>query len=138
MALEKISPGEAPACFAKVSASNGTDGGRQIRFRQACVHGTKCVATVIVLVLWCRSPGTMGKPEVPEAIGNGSGNLAGTGLMLTEESDTSGTVSGVESAPWHDAGRSPAERVQALLSRMSLEEKVAQLYAVWLGIDPDG
>ncbi|GAB1819083.1 beta-glucosidase family protein [Herbidospora sp. RD11066] len=38
-------------------------------------------------------------------------------------------------APWKDAGRSPEERVEALMARMSLPEKIAQLYGVWVGID---
>jgi beta-xylosidase len=63
--------------------------------------------------------------------------------MLTEESGTSGTDAGNTDAgntvrPWRDTALSTAERVDALLSRMSLEEKVAQLYGVWVGIDPHG
>lgn len=38
-------------------------------------------------------------------------------------------------APWKDAGRSPEERVEALMARLSLPEKIAQLYGVWVGID---
>lgn len=58
--------------------------------------------------------------------------------MLTEESGTSGNASNAAESPWRDTTRSVAERVGALLDRMSLEEKVAQLYAVWVGIDPHG
>lgn len=39
---------------------------------------------------------------------------------------------------WRDPARPASERVSALLARMSLEEKVAQLYSVWVGVDPDG
>jgi beta-xylosidase len=38
--------------------------------------------------------------------------------------------------PWQDPGLPIADRVAALLAQMSLEEKVAQLYGVWVGIDP--
>lgn len=36
--------------------------------------------------------------------------------------------------PWQDRSRPAAERVADLLGRMRLEEKVAQLYGVWVGI----
>jgi beta-xylosidase len=38
---------------------------------------------------------------------------------------------------WRDPTRPVAERVAALLAQMRLEEKVAQLYGVWVGVDPD-
>jgi beta-xylosidase len=41
-------------------------------------------------------------------------------------------------APWHDLSRSPQERVQALIEAMTLREKLAQLYAVWVGVSPVG
>ncbi|MFC0553781.1 beta-glucosidase [Planotetraspora thailandica] len=40
-----------------------------------------------------------------------------------------------DSEVWRDAGVPDDERVEALMSRMSLAEKVAQLYGVWVGID---
>ena len=40
--------------------------------------------------------------------------------------------------PWRDTALPVAERVADLLPRMSLEEKVAQLYGVWVGADPMG
>jgi beta-xylosidase len=40
--------------------------------------------------------------------------------------------------PWRDPTLPVADRVAALLSRMSLEEKVAQLYGVWAGVDTRG
>jgi beta-glucosidase len=40
-------------------------------------------------------------------------------------------------APYRDASRAIAERVRDLLDRMTLDEKVAQLTAVWIEIDPD-
>ncbi|MFD0662104.1 glycoside hydrolase family 3 protein [Thermocatellispora tengchongensis] len=36
---------------------------------------------------------------------------------------------------WQDAGVPDEDRVEALMSRMSLAEKIAQLYGVWVGID---
>ncbi|MFE2133215.1 glycoside hydrolase family 3 protein, partial [Streptomyces sp. NPDC059466] len=41
-------------------------------------------------------------------------------------------------APWRDPSRTPAARVDDLLSRMTLEEKTAQLYGVWVGAAADG
>jgi beta-xylosidase len=39
---------------------------------------------------------------------------------------------------WNDPDRSGAERVAALIGAMSLREKTAQLYGVWVGVDPEG
>ncbi|MFG2128201.1 glycoside hydrolase family 3 N-terminal domain-containing protein [Streptomyces sp. NPDC048751] len=41
-------------------------------------------------------------------------------------------------APWRDPALPAAARVDDLLSRMTLEEKAAQLYGVWVGADTDG
>ncbi|MFG2310340.1 glycoside hydrolase family 3 N-terminal domain-containing protein [Streptomyces sp. NPDC048566] len=41
-------------------------------------------------------------------------------------------------APWRDPSQSAAARVDDLLSRMTLEEKTAQLYGVWVGAATDG
>jgi beta-xylosidase len=41
-------------------------------------------------------------------------------------------------APWRDVALPPERRVADLLARMTLEEKVAQLYGVWVGADADG
>jgi beta-xylosidase len=43
-----------------------------------------------------------------------------------------------EVSPWQDAARSTSERVTDLLARMTLEEKVAQLYGVWVGAAASG
>lgn len=37
---------------------------------------------------------------------------------------------------WRDPSLPVSERVQSLLTDMTLEEKVAQLYGVWVGVDP--
>src|SRR3712207_9220223 len=39
------------------------------------------------------------------------------------------------SAPWRNPAVPAEDRVADLVSRMTLEEKVAQLYGVWVGID---
>ncbi|MFF5101909.1 glycoside hydrolase family 3 N-terminal domain-containing protein [Streptomyces sp. NPDC000134] len=41
-------------------------------------------------------------------------------------------------APWRDPALPAAARVDDLLARMTLEEKAAQLYGVWVGADTDG
>lgn len=41
-------------------------------------------------------------------------------------------------APWRDPSLPAADRVEDLLSRMTLEEKTAQLYGVWVGAATDG
>jgi len=41
-------------------------------------------------------------------------------------------------APWRDPALPAAARVDDLLSRMTLEEKTAQLYGVWVGAATDG
>ncbi|AQZ65295.1 Beta-glucosidase [[Actinomadura] parvosata subsp. kistnae] len=53
-----------------------------------------------------------------------------------EPIDTS-SASG-ESEPWRDTRLSPAERADALIPLMTLEEKVAQLVGVWVGADASG
>jgi beta-xylosidase len=39
---------------------------------------------------------------------------------------------------WQDIARSPEERIGALIGAMTLREKVAQLYGIWVGADPEG
>ncbi|KKD04615.1 glycoside hydrolase family 3 N-terminal domain-containing protein [Streptomyces sp. WM6386] len=41
-------------------------------------------------------------------------------------------------APWRDRALPAAARVDDLLSRMTLQEKTAQLYGVWVGAETDG
>ncbi|MGC5396844.1 glycoside hydrolase family 3 N-terminal domain-containing protein [Streptomyces sp. DT20] len=40
--------------------------------------------------------------------------------------------------PWRDPSLTPRERVADLVPRMTLEEKAAQLYGVWVGADAEG
>ncbi|MFE0511686.1 glycoside hydrolase family 3 N-terminal domain-containing protein [Streptomyces sp. NPDC058964] len=44
----------------------------------------------------------------------------------------------MSTAPWRDPALPAATRVDDLLSRMTLEEKTAQLYGVWVGAATDG
>ncbi len=39
---------------------------------------------------------------------------------------------------WRDAAREPGERADALLAEMTLEEKIAQLFGVWVGASAEG
>ncbi|MFE9188185.1 glycoside hydrolase family 3 N-terminal domain-containing protein [Micromonospora sp. NPDC007208] len=43
-----------------------------------------------------------------------------------------------DAAPWRDQRLSPTERAEALLPKMSLEEKIAQLVGVWVGAEASG
>lgn len=52
-------------------------------------------------------------------------------MTSTHESTTIGT-------PWHDTTLSMKDRVDALISQMTTQEKVAQLYGVWVGASDDG
>lgn len=45
---------------------------------------------------------------------------------------------GGEAARWRDTRLSPAERAEALIPLMTLEEKAAQLVGVWVGADASG
>ncbi|HEX7104958.1 MAG TPA: glycoside hydrolase family 3 N-terminal domain-containing protein [Acidothermaceae bacterium] len=40
--------------------------------------------------------------------------------------------------PWRDVTLTPRQRVDDLLARMTLEEKIGQLYGVWVGADASG
>jgi beta-xylosidase len=44
----------------------------------------------------------------------------------------------VDTPAWHDGSLPVSDRVDALLSELTLEEKVAQLYGVWVGASSDG
>jgi beta-xylosidase len=48
------------------------------------------------------------------------------------------TQSTAQLEPWRDPAADPAERVRTLMARMTLREKIAQLYGVWVGIDSGG
>jgi beta-xylosidase len=39
---------------------------------------------------------------------------------------------------WQDTSRSPEQRVEVLINAMTVEEKVAQLYGIWVGASDEG
>ena len=41
-------------------------------------------------------------------------------------------------APWRDRSLTPAARATALIAELTLEEKIAQLYGIWMGASADG
>jgi len=53
------------------------------------------------------------------------------GTHVTIESSVSAEI-------WRDPSAAPAQRVTDLISRMTMREKVAQLYGVWVGVDTAG
>ena len=53
--------------------------------------------------------------------------------QMSVEADTPGG-----DAPWRDRALSPEERADALIPRMTLDEKIAQLVGVWVGADASG
>jgi beta-xylosidase len=51
---------------------------------------------------------------------------------------TQKTADAANNQLWRDPARDPAERADALLAEMTLEEKIAQLYGVWVGASDEG
>lgn len=51
---------------------------------------------------------------------------------------TAPTVTTDGTAPWHDRALPADQRVDALVAAMTLREKIAQLYGVWVGAGADG
>ena len=68
------------------------------------------------------------------------GNSVAPGSVgpATVSSVRSGDSPEAASLPWRDTSLTPQQRVADLLARMTLEEKVAQLYGVWVGADASG
>src|SRR6185437_10996560 len=56
----------------------------------------------------------------------------------TVSSVRAGDSAEAASLPWRDTSLTPSRRVADLLARMTLEEKVGQLYGVWVGADASG
>ena len=50
----------------------------------------------------------------------------------------SSSTQSIHAEPWRDESASPAARAADLVSRMTLEEKIAQLVGVWVGADASG
>ena len=50
----------------------------------------------------------------------------------------SSSTQSIHAEPWRDESASPAARSADLVSRMTLEEKIAQLVGVWVGADASG
>lgn len=61
-----------------------------------------------------------------------------TGVAAAPAGDAVRTAADRPSAVWQDVGLPVAERVEALVDAMTLEEKLAQLVGVWVGADPEG
>ena len=61
------------------------------------------------------------------------GTAPGTAARATTDTSPATTTS-----TWIDPDAPPEARVADLVSRMTLEEKCAQLVGVWVGVDPDG
>lgn len=57
---------------------------------------------------------------------------------MTQQYLPAGEVRPATDAPWRDATRPVDERVDALVAEMTLDEKLAQLYGVWVGASDDG
>ncbi|MFE5672243.1 glycoside hydrolase family 3 N-terminal domain-containing protein [Agromyces sp. NPDC056523] len=57
---------------------------------------------------------------------------------MTQIDDTTSAESATTDAAWRDAARPLDERVEALVGAMTLDEKLAQLYGVWVGASDDG
>ncbi|MEU9454410.1 glycoside hydrolase family 3 N-terminal domain-containing protein [Streptomyces sp. NPDC048277] len=58
--------------------------------------------------------------------------------MTTTTPDHSAPAPAGDDRPWTEPGRSADERVEALLARLTLEEKVAQLSSTWEDVEPAG
>jgi beta-xylosidase len=48
------------------------------------------------------------------------------------------TETKTHSAPWRDTASTPQERAESLIAAMTLREKTAQLYGVWVGASTEG
>ncbi|WP_158846003.1 beta-xylosidase/alpha-l-arabinosidase [Saccharothrix deserti] len=61
-----------------------------------------------------------------------------TDAVATPAGDADRTAAGQSSAVWQDVTLPVADRVEALVGAMTLEEKLGQLVGVWVGADPSG
>lgn len=58
-------------------------------------------------------------------------------MTVESTAQQNGTIT-MTDAPWRDATLPVEERVEALVAAMTLDEKLAQLYGVWIGASDDG
>lgn len=58
--------------------------------------------------------------------------------MTTTTPDHAGLFPADDDRPWSDPARPVGERVEALLARLTLEEKIAQLGSAWEDVEPAG
>ncbi len=56
----------------------------------------------------------------------------------TAVTDAAAPTDAATSSPWRDSSLPLAERVEALVAELTLEEKLAQLYGIWVGASDDG
>ena len=60
--------------------------------------------------------------------------------MTTTQTTTTdaATDATMTDAPWRDRSLTATERAGALIAELTLEEKIAQLYGIWIGASDDG
>ena len=58
--------------------------------------------------------------------------------MTTDAALDARTDDTMTDAPWRDRSLTTAARAQALIAELTLEEKIAQLYGIWIGASDDG
>jgi beta-xylosidase len=61
-----------------------------------------------------------------------------TDATMTDAATDATTDRTTADAPWRDRSLSPTERATALIAELTLEEKIAQLYGIWMGASADG
>jgi beta-xylosidase len=96
----------------------------------AATHLTLATDLVIRQSTAAPVPHRMTRAAEPRPVSIDHSVPAGTAVPAT----TPGSA-GTFAQGWRDPAAGPAERVRDLLGRMTLREKVAQLYGVWVGVD---
>ncbi|MGI9822713.1 beta-glucosidase family protein [Agromyces sp. Marseille-Q5079] len=57
---------------------------------------------------------------------------------MTDATTTTTRTDAAADAPWRDLSLTAAARATALIAELTLEEKIAQLYGIWIGASDDG
>ncbi|WP_445996027.1 beta-xylosidase/alpha-l-arabinosidase [Okibacterium fritillariae] len=70
--------------------------------------------------------------------GRGSAESAADSATNSAAESAAETVDDSSLPPWNDPALPASHRVSALIAAMTLEEKIAQLYGVWVGASNDG